>query len=182
VSEPADAHLNKEKTLLSFAKTRTTLGAAAIILMSVAGSATASSVPQTATIELGGTSYTVRSVIGTFNDLSGILTNDPWWGAATNGVLAVEAAVEANFGGESANNGLPPFFVWRDNGNGTVGMFCQLACGGAFTKDSTWAWATTAEVDTPPIPVPASLPLLLAGLGAIGFLRSVRRGGSGRDL
>lgn len=67
------------------------------------------------------------------------------------------------FAGLNGNSNTPPqlsnFQIWKRDGDGGGGGFCQ-------DGDPTCV---------PPIPLPAGLPLILAGMGALGILRMCKK-------
>jgi hypothetical protein len=167
--------------------TRNLAAVALVALMAAVAPASAST--QTKMVTVGGTDYTLRTVTGTFDGLAGLLMLDPWWTNTTNGIPAATFSDAAGFAGEPlngfvGNTAFTPFFAHTDNRaiNGTVQFSCGSGCGAAILANVERVWATTAPVAMPDaaIPVPASLPLLAAALGAFGFLRRVLRGRTGR--
>jgi hypothetical protein len=142
----------------------------------------------TVDVTVGEAQWRIGTLTGPFNSFAATLNTQPWWG---NQSLAREfaGAVRLSLGIVSGPNvrtpAAGPLFAYVLDLNPTVGSaYCfsilegtscvvQTSFVSPASSETVWATATRIAVEDPVnvIPVPAGLPLLLAGIGGLAALR-----------
>ena len=131
---------------------------------------------EAATVMVEGTKYEISTVVGTFDSLESTLNDQPWWGQsslASDFSFALGGALGyPNPPVTTAERG--PIFAYAAGSTQfqyravtTVG-----AAGGFQDRDITFTFAIGEELA--PVPLPATLPLLLVGAGALAMIRRRR--------
>lgn len=130
---------------------------------------------QAVTVTIEDQQYEVSTVVGTFDDLEATLTAQVWWGDDNLAGDFFEAVGDSlGFPNDPLiSNPLGPLFAFK--AGSTQFQFRSItdggAAGGFADRDEVFTFAI-AEIAA--VPLPASLPLLFAGAGALVVLRRRR--------
>jgi hypothetical protein len=157
--------------------------AAIAIAMSVLGMTTA----QAVTVSVGPNSYNLTTEFTSYSAATATLQDQEWWGNAS---LAEDLAAASANVLPTQNSGYPyggsnygAFFAYKTYPNGG-NLFVAIAVYNFTTGlvqiddvsfQSTVAFlssgARVLALETTPVPLPAALPLFMAGLGGLTFMR-----------
>ena len=140
------------------------------------------------TVTVGGTTYDVTTLTGTFDDNEATLEGTPWFG---NGTLAqsIAAAVGTFFGTPQNNleygqNYGPFFAIELVGGGGGVdsavfdiqdGQTSGSVTGIAWYPNISVIWATGSVVPPVGTPEPGTLSLMIAAMLGLGLLVGIKR-------